>query len=115
MPGLTSTQGTFAVTLRNDLNTNAGDQQLVGTAVTRDSSPTADSNGILILTSTGTYSGASRTITAVVQRGNLNIRAALSLPGVQSRHVHRRPAVRRLLFDRRPRLELERYLDAHYG
>jgi len=84
MPGLTSTQGTFAVTLRNDLNTNAGDQQLVGTAVTRDSSPTADSNGILILTSTGTYSGASRTITAVVQRGNLNIRAALSLPGVQS-------------------------------
>jgi len=84
LPGLTSAQGTFAVTLRNDLNTINGDQGLIGTANTRDTSATTDSNGILILTSTGTFNNASRTITAVVQRGNLNIRAALSLPGVQS-------------------------------
>jgi Tfp pilus assembly protein PilX len=84
LPGLTSSSGTFAVTLRNDLNTIAADQQLIGTANTRDSSATLDGNGIVIVNSTGTYNGASRTITAVVQRGNLNINAALSLPGVQT-------------------------------
>ncbi len=84
LPGLTSSAGTFAVTLRNDLNTNAGDQQLIGTNVTRDSSTTVDSNGLVILTSTGTYNGAVRSITAVVSRGNLNINAAVSLPGVQT-------------------------------
>lgn len=84
LPGLTSSSGTFAVTLRNDINTNAGDQQLIGTTNTRDSSATVDSNGIVIVSSTGTYNGASRTITAVVQRGNLPINAALSLPGVQT-------------------------------
>ena len=84
LPGLTSSVGTFGVTLRNDINTNAGDQQLIGTSLTRDSSATLDSNGVVILTSTGSYNGASRTITAVVQRGNLNINAAVSLPGVQT-------------------------------
>ena len=84
LPGLTSSSGTFAVTLRNDINTNAGDQQLIGTALTRDSSTTLDANGAVILTSTGTFNGASRTITAVVKRGNLNINAAVSLPGVQT-------------------------------
>ena len=84
LPGLTSSSGTFAVTLRNDINTNAGDQQLIGTTNTRDGSATLDSNGIVIVSSTGTYNGASRAITAVVQRGNLPINAALSLPGVQT-------------------------------
>jgi hypothetical protein len=84
LPGLTSTAGTFTVTLRNDINTNAGDQQLIGTTITRDSSTTVDSNGVVIVTATGSYSGASRTITAVVQRGNLPINAAVSLPGVQT-------------------------------
>jgi hypothetical protein len=84
LPGLTSTQGTFGVTLRNDLNTNPGDQQLIGTGVTADGSTSVDSNGVVILTSTGVYNGASRTITTVLQRGNLNINAALSLPGVQT-------------------------------
>jgi hypothetical protein len=84
LPGLTSTQGTFGVTLRNDLNTNPGDQLLIGTGLTADGSTSVDSNGTVILTSTGIYNGASRTITAVLQRGNLNINAALSLPGVQT-------------------------------
>ncbi len=84
MPGLTSAQGTFGVTLRNDINTNPGDQALIGTGNTRDSSATSDVNGFVILSSTGSFNGASRTITAVLQRGNLNINAALSLPGVQT-------------------------------
>ena len=84
MPGLTTGSGTFTVTLRNDLSTLAADQQLIGTGVTRDSAANSDLNGIVILSSTGTFNGASRSITAVVQRGNLNINAALSLPGVQT-------------------------------
>jgi hypothetical protein len=89
MPGLTSAQGTFGVTLRNDHNTIAGDLALIGTNNTRDSSWNPDGNGIVILTSTGRFPAtgptfATRTITAVIQRGNLNINAALSLPGVQT-------------------------------
>jgi Tfp pilus assembly protein PilX len=83
LPGLTSTAGTFAVTLRNDLSTVNGDQALIGSGNTLDTSATVDNNQIVILKSTGTFNGASRTITAVIQRGNLPINAAVSLPGVQ--------------------------------
>ena len=83
MPGLTSTVGTFTVTLRNDLTTVSGDQALIGSGNPLDASATVDNNKIVILKSTGTFNGASRTITAVVQRGNLPINAAVSLPGVQ--------------------------------
>lgn len=83
MPGLTTTAGTFTVTLRNDLNTLNTDQALIGSGNTLDTSTSVDNNKIVILKSTGTYNGASRTITAVVQRGNLPINAAVSLPGVQ--------------------------------
>jgi hypothetical protein len=84
LPGMTSSQGTFAVTLRNDLNSIAGDQALIGTSNTVDTSATNDLNGIVILAATGTFNGASKTVTSVIQRGNLTINAALSLPGVQS-------------------------------
>ncbi len=83
MPGLTSAAGTFTVTLRNDLNTLNTDQALIGSGNTVDTSSSVDNNKIVILKSTGTFNGASRTITAVVQRGNLPINAAVSLPGVQ--------------------------------
>ena len=83
LPGLTTTAGTFTVTLRNDLNTINGDQQLIGSGNTRDTSATVDNNKIVILKSTGTFNGASRTITAVVQRGDLPITGAVNLPGVQ--------------------------------
>jgi Tfp pilus assembly protein PilX len=81
-----SAPGTFAVTLRNDVSTINGDQALIGgTAASNppDAAATLDNNKIVILKSTGTFNGASRTITAVVQRGNLLINAAVSLPGVQ--------------------------------
>jgi len=90
LPGMTDdSQGTFGVTLRNDRDTIAGDLALIGTNNTRDGSWTSDANGIVILTSTGRFPAtgsnfATRTITAVVQRGNLTINAALSLPGVQT-------------------------------
>ena len=61
-----------------------GDQALIGSGNTLDTSTTVDNNKIVILKSTGTFNGASRTITAVVQRGNLPINAAVSLPGVQT-------------------------------
>ncbi len=83
LPGLTATAGTFTVTLRNDLNTLNTDQALIGSGNTLDTSTTVDNNKIVILKSTGTFNGASRTITAVVQRGNLPINGAVSLPGVQ--------------------------------
>ena len=83
LPGLTNVAGTFTVTLRNDLNTVNGDQSLIGSGNTLDTSATLDNNKVVILKSTGTFKGASRTITAVVQRGNLPINAAVSLPGVQ--------------------------------
>ncbi|HMH57479.1 MAG TPA: hypothetical protein VK535_14570 [Gemmatimonadales bacterium] len=83
LPGLTTTAGTFTVILRNDLNTLNTDQALIGSGNTLDTGATVDNNKIVILKSTGTFNGASRTITAVVQRGNLPINAAVSLPGVQ--------------------------------
>jgi Tfp pilus assembly protein PilX len=84
LPGLTSSAGTFAVTLRNDLNTLNTDQALIGSGNTLDTSTSVDNNKIVILKATGTFNGASKTITAVVQRGNLPINAAVNLPGVQS-------------------------------
>ena len=81
-----SAPGTFTVTLRNDVSTINGDQALIGgTSATNppDGTATLDNNKFVILKSTGTFNGANRTITAVVQRGNLPINAAVSLPGVQ--------------------------------
>lgn len=87
LPGLTSAAGTFTVTIRNDYVAN--DNLLTGVAIETQS--TADGsgagsvpNGAVILSSTGTFNGASRTITAVVQRGTLPVNAALTLPGVQT-------------------------------
>lgn len=87
LPGLTSSNGTFTVTMRNDYRAN--DNLLTGfpieTQSTRDDNGAGTvGNGVIILSSTGTFNGASRTITAVVQRGSLNVNAALSLPGVQT-------------------------------
>ncbi|MGH8951910.1 MAG: pilus assembly PilX family protein [Acidimicrobiia bacterium] len=84
LPGLTASAGTFTVTLRNDLSSIAGDQALIGQGNTVDPTATSDANYIVILKSTGTFSGASRTVTAVIQRGNLLFNGAVSLPGEQA-------------------------------
>jgi Tfp pilus assembly protein PilX len=84
LPGLTAAQGgTFGVSIRNDIQN--GDMLLTGAAALDASgSNTSDSNGILIVTSTGTFNGAVRQATAAVRRGQLGINAAVTLPGFQA-------------------------------
>jgi hypothetical protein len=90
LPGLSASQGTFGVTVRNDIT--SGDEKFTGyippggTTQSLDIGGTAtnDLNGILIVKSIGTFNGATRTVNSVIQRGKLNINAALSLPGAQA-------------------------------
>jgi hypothetical protein len=84
LPGLTSSSGTFTVTLRNDRDSIAGDQALIGASNILDTSANFDGNNIVILRSTGNFNGASRTITAVIERGKLLFNAAVNLPGDQA-------------------------------
>jgi hypothetical protein len=84
LPGLTSSSGTFTVTLRNDRSSIAGDQALIGVGNVVDTSASFDGNSIVILKSTGNFNGASRTVTAVVERGRLAFNAAVNLPGDQA-------------------------------
>ena len=88
LPGLTSASGTYTVNIRNDCQAN--DAMLTG--VTTDGSGTTEGNGHVILTATGTFGNATRTVTAVATRvGNLfhtgspyQLNAALSFPGYGS-------------------------------
>ncbi len=95
LPGLTAAQGTFTVTIRND--NQPGDQQLTGwiNPVTGLPSPdpgnnTTDTNGILIVTSTGTLNAGTpnqvqRTIQVVMQIIQLPpFPGAVNLPGLQA-------------------------------
>ncbi len=84
LPGLSSSSGTFTVTLRNDLSSLNTDQALIGSGNTLDSSASVDNNKIVIMKSTGTFNGASKTVTAVIQRGNLALNGAVNLPGEQA-------------------------------
>ena len=87
LPGLTTAAGTFSVTIRNDSigagGGYAGDQILTGVAVDGGGKFT-DTNGVVILTATGTYGNASRQITAVISRNTLAVNAAVTLPGFQA-------------------------------
>jgi len=87
LPGLTIAAGTFAVTIRNDSlaaqGPYAGDQILTGQPVDG-GGKYADTNGVVILTATGTFGTATRQVTAVIQRNTLAVNAAVSLPGLQA-------------------------------
>ena len=87
LPGLTTAAGAFAVAIRNDsiaAQANyAGDQVLTGQPVDG-GGKYADTNGIVILTATGTFGSATRQITAVVSRNTLTTNAAVTLPGLQA-------------------------------
>jgi len=87
LPGLAAGTGTFAVTIRNDSigagGGYAGDQVLTGVAIDGGGKFT-DSNGVVILTATGTYGTSIRRITAVVSRNTLVVNAAANLPGMQA-------------------------------
>jgi hypothetical protein len=78
LPGLTSAEGIYTVSIRND--SEAGDAALTGeTAVDADAA--RDANGVLILRSTGSFKAALRTIEAVVKRRRAPGRPA---PGVRA-------------------------------
>jgi Tfp pilus assembly protein PilV len=87
LPGLGAGTGTFAVTIRNDsiaaAGGYAGDQILTGVPVDGGGKFT-DSNGVVILTATGSYGTSTRQITAVISRNTLTVNAAASLPGFQA-------------------------------
>ena len=87
LPGLTVATGTFSVTVRNDSigagGGYAGDQVLTGMAVDG-GGKFVDTNGIVIVTATGTFGTATRQITAVVSRNTLVINGAANLPGMQA-------------------------------
>ncbi len=65
LPGRPATEGTVAVTLRND--DRVADAQVTGVAADP-GGPAADTNGVVIVTSTGTTNGVSRVLQAVLRR-----------------------------------------------
>src|SRR5437899_3056312 len=78
--------GTFSVTVRND--NGAADTPFTGLSNTTvppmDSSPTAESNGVLIMRSTATFNGATKTLEVVVRRTLLpSFPGAVNTPGRQ--------------------------------
>jgi Tfp pilus assembly protein PilX len=83
LPGLAAGQGTFSVTARNDIQ--AGDPTITGVARDGSNSATSDTNGVIILTTTGEISGARRSVQVVLRRMRLPpTPGAISLPGVQT-------------------------------
>jgi len=79
--------GSFTVSVRNDCS--AGDHAITGVAVDNvTGSATKDTNGILIVTSTGSYQGAQKRVQVVLRRDLTtsapDFPAAVNEPGVQS-------------------------------
>lgn len=68
LPSRSAAEGVYAVTVRND--NLAGDDRLTGVAVDSGDKFT-DRNGIVIVTSTGMYRSATRTIQVVIKRVGL--------------------------------------------
>ena len=65
LPSRSAAEGVYSVTVRNDIL--AGDDKLTGVALDPGDKLT-DRNGIVIVTSTGTYRSATRTIQVVIKR-----------------------------------------------
>jgi Tfp pilus assembly protein PilX len=83
LPGLSAANGTFTVRVRNDCN--AGDNKFTGVVVEAGGNATNDTNNRLIVTSTGTFAGATKTITIVISKATVpTINAALAFPGIQA-------------------------------
>lgn len=81
--------GTYTVTVRNDnigpQGGYAGDRTVTGQAGEDGGGQYSDNNGIVIVASSGTYNGVTRTILVVMQRVTLPpFAGAYSVPGVQA-------------------------------
>lgn len=82
LPTRTTAEGTYAVTVRNDHLPN--DDKFTGIAVDA-GTKFNDTNGIVIVTSTGTFRGASRTVQVAVKRvGIPSFPGAVNIPGFQA-------------------------------
>jgi Tfp pilus assembly protein PilX len=79
LPGQPASNGVFTVRLRND--TLDGDPQITGAALDT-GGPTTDTNGRVIVTSTGTFADATRTLRVMIRRPVFPpFPGALSFPG----------------------------------
>jgi len=78
----TAFAGSYNVAVRNDFQVS--DRNLTG-LTTNDATPNSDTNGVVIMRSTGTFNGATKTIEVVVRRAALPpFPGAVNLPGVQT-------------------------------
>jgi hypothetical protein len=83
LPTRTTAEGTYSVTVRNDNLT--GDEKFNGTGALDTGNKFTDNNGIVIVTSTGTYRGATRTIQVALKRVGLPpFPGAVNIPGYQA-------------------------------
>lgn len=83
LPTKTTAEGTYSVTVRND--NLAGDDKFNGAGAVDGGDKFTDTNGIVIVTSTGTYRGATRTIQVAVKRiGIPPFPGAVNIPGFQA-------------------------------
>jgi hypothetical protein len=82
LPTKTTAEGAFSVTVRND--NLANDDKFTGVTVDSGNKFT-DNNGIIIVTSTGTFRGATRTIQVALKRVGLPpFPGAVNIPGFQA-------------------------------
>jgi hypothetical protein len=79
LPGFAAAFGTFSVTARND--NLANDNLLTGQVVDPGGAVT-DTNNVVIVTSMGTYNGATRQIQQVVSHADLTLPGGVNLPGI---------------------------------
>jgi Tfp pilus assembly protein PilX len=83
LPTKTTAEGTYSVTVRND--NLAGDDKFNGAGAVDGGNKFTDTNGIVIVTSTGTYRGATRTIQVALKRiGIPPFPGAVNIPGYQA-------------------------------
>jgi hypothetical protein len=83
LPTKTTAEGTYSVTVRND--NLAGDDKFNGAGAVDSGNKFTDNNGIVIVTSTGTYRGATRTIQVAIKRvGIPPFPGAVNIPGFQA-------------------------------
>jgi hypothetical protein len=83
LPTKTTAEGSYSVTVRND--NLAGDDKFNGAGAVDGGGKFTDNNGIVIVTSTGIYRGASRTIQVAVKRvGIPPFPGAVNIPGFQA-------------------------------
>lgn len=79
LPGLSAAAGTYTVLVRNDAD--AGDAALTGEPA--DAAVARDTNGVVIMRSTGAFNAAARTLEVVVKR-----RRVTDLPAAGIRALH---------------------------